>query len=79
MLISTVESRYKQLFRQQQNVAYIEILLILRLKKINRQIDEKEHLMASGRHSTFLIAFKAYFIKNDLKGAIFLAFLVPFT
>jgi len=27
----TVESRYKQLFRQQQNVAYIEILLILRL------------------------------------------------
>ena len=27
----TVESRYKQLFRQQQNVAYIEILLISRL------------------------------------------------
>jgi len=34
-------------------------------------MDEKEHLMASGRHRTFLTGFKACSIKNYLKGALF--------
>ena len=52
--INTVESQYKQLFCQRQNVAYIEILLILRLKKIDMGINKKAQETAAGGHIIFI-------------------------
>jgi len=53
-LSCTVKSQYKQLFRQRQNVAYIEILLISRLLEDDMRIGKKAQEKSAEGHRTFI-------------------------